>query len=175
MVFAIAWPCAGPGSKVRRISRSRVPCKSSMRSLSLVDILGENIEPSPVECQGEGLQVADSAISPLSEITRSEARVEALSPTHSSRHFRKSFWTSSRVAGRSPATRKLPQDACNVRVGDHTGVTKLSASITKWFTCDKRRNPPRYDLQLIGSGGPDGPRPGAAPGRSLFPGCRFQR
>jgi AraC family transcriptional regulator len=39
----------------------------------------------------------------------------------------------------------------------------------------KRRNPPRYDLQLIGSGGPDGLRLGAAPGRSLFPGCRFQR
>src|SRR5260370_1812931 len=53
MVLAMAWPCAGPRSNVRRISRSRVPCSSSMRSFcSLVDILGEN-KPLPVECQCE--------------------------------------------------------------------------------------------------------------------------
>src|SRR5712664_38413 len=53
MVLAMAWPCAGPRSNVRRISRSRVPCSSSMRSFcSLVDILGEN-KSLPVECQCE--------------------------------------------------------------------------------------------------------------------------
>ena len=53
MAFAMACPCAGPGSSVRRISRSSVPCSSSMRSRSsLVDILGEHKE-LPVECQGE--------------------------------------------------------------------------------------------------------------------------
>jgi hypothetical protein len=40
------------------------------------------------------------------------------SPTHSSRHFCKSFWTPSRLAGGSPPTRKLPQNGRNVRVGD---------------------------------------------------------
>src|SRR5438874_2344752 len=53
IVLAMAWPCAGPRSSVRRISRSSVPCNSSMRSRSsLVDILGEN-RPLPVGCQGE--------------------------------------------------------------------------------------------------------------------------
>ncbi len=43
MVFAMACPCTGPSSNVRRINRSRVPCNSSMRFLSsLVDILGKN-------------------------------------------------------------------------------------------------------------------------------------
>jgi hypothetical protein len=38
---------------VRRISRSSVPCSSSIRSFrSLVDILGDDTEV-PVECQGE--------------------------------------------------------------------------------------------------------------------------
>src|ERR1700688_3015493 len=49
----MAWPCVGPSSNVRRISRSRVPCSSSMRSCcSLVDILGE-ATGLPIECQGE--------------------------------------------------------------------------------------------------------------------------
>src|SRR5437016_2151642 len=53
IVLAMAWPCAGPRSSVRRISRSSVPCNSSMRSRSsLVDILGEN-RAFLVECQGE--------------------------------------------------------------------------------------------------------------------------
>src|SRR5260370_973769 len=53
MALATAWPCAGPRSNVRRISRSRVPCSSSTRSFcSLVDILGEN-KSLPVECQCE--------------------------------------------------------------------------------------------------------------------------
>src|ERR1700679_3790710 len=42
--------------------------------------------------------------------------LSALSPTHSSRHFRKSFRTSSQVAGGSPPTRNLPQNWCNVRL-----------------------------------------------------------
>src|SRR5258708_1354261 len=55
MALATAWPCAGPRSNVRRISRSRVPCSSSIRSFcSLVDILGEN-KSLPVECQCEPL------------------------------------------------------------------------------------------------------------------------
>src|SRR5246127_3833802 len=53
IALAMAWPCVGPSSSVRRISRSRVPCSSSMRSrCSLVDILGE-ATALPVECQGE--------------------------------------------------------------------------------------------------------------------------
>jgi hypothetical protein len=51
MLVAIAWPCAGPGSKVRRMSRSSVPCKSSTRSPG-VDILGEATR-SHLGCQGE--------------------------------------------------------------------------------------------------------------------------
>src|SRR5690348_8404285 len=42
MALAMACPWAGPESSVRRIRRSRVPCRSSIRSCSsLVDILGE--------------------------------------------------------------------------------------------------------------------------------------
>ena len=53
MALAMAWPCAGPSNSVRRISKSSVPCSSSMRShSSLVDILGDDIAPS-VECQGD--------------------------------------------------------------------------------------------------------------------------
>src|SRR5438445_4116094 len=53
MALAMAWPWAGPRSKVRRIRRSRVPWSNSMRSFcSLVDILGEDKERL-VECQGE--------------------------------------------------------------------------------------------------------------------------
>jgi len=53
IALAMAWPCAGPSSSVRRISKSRVPCSSSMRSRwSLVDNLGDDAE-RPVECQGE--------------------------------------------------------------------------------------------------------------------------
>src|ERR1700674_2176873 len=53
IALAIAWPCNGPSSSVRRISRSSVPCSNSMRSrCSVVDILGEDIQ-LPVECQGE--------------------------------------------------------------------------------------------------------------------------
>src|ERR1700747_1989966 len=57
MALAMACPCAGPSSSVRRISRSNVPCSSSMRSrCSLVDILGEPT-PALVECQGEEAKV----------------------------------------------------------------------------------------------------------------------
>jgi hypothetical protein len=50
---AMAWPCAGPSRSVRRISRSSVPCSSSVRSrYSLVDILGE-CNAAQVECQRE--------------------------------------------------------------------------------------------------------------------------
>src|SRR4029077_6866948 len=57
MALAMAWPCARPNSSVRRISRSKVPCSSSMRSFcSLVDILGDHTV-LPVECQGEQLQL----------------------------------------------------------------------------------------------------------------------
>src|SRR5712692_3027005 len=67
MVLAMAWPCAGPRSNVRRISRSRVPCSSSMRSFcSLVDILGEN-RSLPVECQGE-LLYDESRVDACSEV-----------------------------------------------------------------------------------------------------------
>src|SRR5580704_17934904 len=53
MALAMAWPCAGPSSSVRRISKSRVPCRSSIRCRSsLVDILGGNTA-LPVACQGE--------------------------------------------------------------------------------------------------------------------------
>lgn len=53
MALAMAWPCVGPISRVRRIKRSRVPCRSSMCLLcSAVDILGEDMQ-LPVECQGE--------------------------------------------------------------------------------------------------------------------------
>jgi hypothetical protein len=42
MAFAMAWPCVGPNTKVRKMSKSSVPCSSSMRSFSsLVDIPGE--------------------------------------------------------------------------------------------------------------------------------------
>ena len=34
MCFAMAWPCAGPASKVRRISSSSVPCSSSTREVA---------------------------------------------------------------------------------------------------------------------------------------------
>src|SRR5580704_1765137 len=61
MALVIAWPCAGPSSRVRRISRSRVPCRSSMCSFSsLVDILGDDTAV-PVECQGECLDEAGLA------------------------------------------------------------------------------------------------------------------
>src|SRR5713226_6379529 len=53
IALAMAWPCAGPSSSVRRISRSKVPCSNSIRSFcSLVDILGE-VRAVQVECQGE--------------------------------------------------------------------------------------------------------------------------
>ena len=51
IALAIACPCAGPGCSVRRISRSSVPCSSSMRS-SLVDILGEATRRSPRMSRG---------------------------------------------------------------------------------------------------------------------------
>src|SRR6266513_2911755 len=55
MALAMACPCTGPRSSVRRISRSRVPCSSSMRSrCSLVDMLGDDTWLL-VECQGERL------------------------------------------------------------------------------------------------------------------------
>src|ERR1700733_2630568 len=48
----MAWPCIGPSSRVRRISRSSVPCSNSMRFVcSLVDILGDDIA-LPLEFQG---------------------------------------------------------------------------------------------------------------------------
>src|SRR5690242_15948586 len=48
----MAWPWAGPRRRVRRISRSSVPCSSSIRSLSVVrssrvDILGGRYPRSP--------------------------------------------------------------------------------------------------------------------------------
>src|SRR6266849_6229660 len=53
MAWAMAWPCAGPKSRVRRISMSSVPCSSSTRLNSLwVDILAET-NAAWVECQGE--------------------------------------------------------------------------------------------------------------------------
>src|SRR5437016_13925201 len=53
MALAMAWPCAGPSSSVRRINRSRVPCSSSMRSFSsLVVIIGQR-NSLLEECQGE--------------------------------------------------------------------------------------------------------------------------
>src|SRR5258705_3011262 len=48
----MACPCVGPSRSVRKISKSKVPCNNSIRSLrSLVDILGES-NRLPVECQG---------------------------------------------------------------------------------------------------------------------------
>src|SRR5262249_7482626 len=62
IALAMAWPCAGPSSSVRRISKSSVPCSNSIRSLSfLVDILGEHT-PLPVECQGEYATVRSKSI-----------------------------------------------------------------------------------------------------------------
>src|SRR5262249_43492275 len=53
IALAIACPCVGPSSSVRRISKSSVPCSKSIRSFSaLVDILGDDTL-APVECQGE--------------------------------------------------------------------------------------------------------------------------
>src|SRR5690348_9842261 len=72
MALAMAWPCTGPRTRVRRMSRSRVPCRRSRRSLrSLVDILGEG-KRLPVECQGERgiMQVPRlrGAVAPLARI-----------------------------------------------------------------------------------------------------------
>src|SRR5713226_5284179 len=53
MACAMAWPCAGPNTRVRRISMSSVPCSRSIFSASLwVDILAEH-RAAWVECQGE--------------------------------------------------------------------------------------------------------------------------
>src|ERR1035437_3738364 len=52
MAWAMACPCAGPRSRVRRTSMSSVPWRSSMRSFSSVDILAKNIA-AHLECQGE--------------------------------------------------------------------------------------------------------------------------
>ncbi len=41
MAFATPWPCCGPQINVRRINRSRVPCRSSSCSSSRVDIRPE--------------------------------------------------------------------------------------------------------------------------------------
>ena len=44
IVLAIAWQCAGPIDRVRRINRSKVPCSSSIRSstiLPVIDILAK--------------------------------------------------------------------------------------------------------------------------------------
>jgi len=43
----MAWPCSGPRCSVRRIRRSNVPCRSSIRSFcSRVDILGDHRQAS---------------------------------------------------------------------------------------------------------------------------------
>src|ERR1019366_9144215 len=60
MAWAMAWPCAGPRSRVRRTSMSSVPCRNSMRSFSSVDILGEEYGYSPRMSRG-GRDVVDPA------------------------------------------------------------------------------------------------------------------
>src|SRR5580704_473488 len=50
MARAMPWPCCGPKTRVRRISRSRVPCRRLMRSGSGVVIRPKNI-PAWVVCQ----------------------------------------------------------------------------------------------------------------------------
>src|SRR5262249_55998031 len=58
MDLAMAWPWIGPNSKVRRISRSSVPCNMSIgssfsfRISTLVEVLLEN-RLTLVECQGK--------------------------------------------------------------------------------------------------------------------------
>src|SRR3989442_15531019 len=64
MAWAMAWPCAGPKSRVRRISMSRVPCSSSTRLNSLwVDILAEP-NAAWVECQGESYRTRKGQVMP---------------------------------------------------------------------------------------------------------------
>src|ERR1700733_11701047 len=74
MALAMACPCTGPRTSVRRISRSRVPCSNSMRSCcSLVDILGEGTL-LPVECQGE--QASRRQVSIVNKATQELHREE---------------------------------------------------------------------------------------------------
>src|SRR5262245_8242072 len=59
MDLAMAWPWIGPNSRVRRISRSRVPCSMSIGSSFClrIDALVENqleYRSALVECQGKG-------------------------------------------------------------------------------------------------------------------------
>src|SRR5437879_5224745 len=69
MACAMACPCAGPKSSVRRISMSSVPCNRSIFSAALwVDILAEN-RPPWVECQGESCN-NDDDLHPLARRSR---------------------------------------------------------------------------------------------------------
>src|SRR5205814_2352465 len=86
----MAWPCLGPSSSVRRISRSSVPCSSSMRvRSSLVDILGDDIQPL-VECQDE-LSHTSSVACPGRTVARAVQQGQSVDRTRRLRPSWRSF------------------------------------------------------------------------------------